>query len=71
LDIGVALGAGSIPEELFNVCYRGNCTALRKLRREALEEVAAALDILEASAEELKRRGCRWGMRRRTSPLAH
>jgi hypothetical protein len=57
LGIGVALGAGSIPEELFNVCYRPDCLTIRKLRRVVLEEVVGSqADLLETSAEALKRR---------------
>jgi hypothetical protein len=60
LAVGVALGAGSLPEELFNVCYRVDCITVRKLRREALEEVVGSnySDLVKSSAEALRRRGC-------------
>ena len=51
----MALGIGSLPEELFDVCYREDCATVKKLRRKALEEVAVASDILETSAEVLKK----------------
>jgi hypothetical protein len=55
----VSLGAGSLPEELFGVCRRVDCAAVRRLRREALEEVVGSnsSDLVEASAEALRRRG--------------
>jgi hypothetical protein len=53
----VSLGAGSLPEELFGVCYRRDCVAVRRLRREALEEVDPS-NLVESSAEALRRRGC-------------
>jgi hypothetical protein len=55
--IGVALGAGSLPEEVFNMCHRVDCLSLKRLRREALEEVVSSSDLLKSSAEALKRRG--------------
>ena len=56
----MSLGAGSLPEELFGICYRGDCATVRRLRREALEEVASSnsSDLVEASAEALRRREC-------------
>jgi len=55
----VSLGAGSLPEELFGVCRREDCATVRRLRREALEEVvgSSSSDLVEASAEALRRRG--------------
>jgi len=50
----VALGAGSLPEELFRVCRRRDCAIVKQLRQEALEE--AASPSVEASAEALRRR---------------
>ena len=40
----MSLWAGSLPEELFDVCLRRDCAAVRRLRREALKEVAASAD---------------------------
>ncbi len=56
----MSLGAGSLPEEVFNVCYRIDCAAVRRLRREALEEVvnSNSSDLVESSAEALRRRRC-------------
>ncbi len=55
----MSLGAGSLPEEVFGVCYRSDCVAVRRLRREALEEAVAsnASDLVKSSAEALRRRG--------------
>jgi hypothetical protein len=56
MGAGVALGVGSLPEEVFGICYRRDCSAVRRLRRESLEEVASSpADLLETSAEALKR----------------
>jgi len=54
----VSLGAGSLPEELFGICRRRDCVVVRRLRREALEEVvsSSSSDLVEASAEALRRR---------------
>ena len=43
----MSLWAGSLPEELFDVCLRRDCATVKKLRREALKEVAvsAASDV--------------------------
>jgi hypothetical protein len=48
-----------LPEEVFGVCYRGDCATVRRLRREALEEVVSSnsSDLVESSAEALRRRG--------------
>ncbi len=54
----MSLGAGSLPEEVFGVCYRSDCAAVRRLRRGALEEVVTSNDLLKSSAEALKRCGC-------------
>jgi len=32
----MALGAGSLPEELFGVCHRGDCSVVEMLRKKAL-----------------------------------
>ena len=55
----MSLGAGSLPEELFGICRRRDCVVVRRLRREALEEVvgSSSSDLVEASAEALRRRG--------------
>ena len=55
----MSLGAGALHEELFGVCYRGDCATVRRLRREALEEAvsSSSSDLVEASAEALRRRG--------------
>jgi hypothetical protein len=34
-----ALGVGAIPEELFSICYREDCSTVRTLRRRALRYV--------------------------------
>jgi hypothetical protein len=34
-----ALGAGSLPEELFDICYRGDCSTAKALRRRALSRI--------------------------------
>ncbi len=54
----MSLGAGSLPEEVFGVCYRMDCTVVKKLRREALEEVVSSIssELLRSSAEALRRR---------------
>ena len=36
----MSLGAGSLPEEMFNICYREDCAVLKMLRRRAVEHVA-------------------------------
>jgi hypothetical protein len=55
----MSLGVGSLPEELFGVCYRSDCASVRRLRREVLEEVlnSGSPDLVGASAEALRRRG--------------
>jgi hypothetical protein len=46
----VALGAGSLPEELFGVCYRMDCALVKMLRKRVLRYVAR-LGVPSASSE--------------------
>jgi len=39
----MSLGAGSLPEEVFNICYREDCAVLKMLRRRAMKHVKVAL----------------------------
>jgi len=46
----VALGAGSLPEELFGVCYRMDCALVKMLRKRVLRYVIS-LGVPSASSE--------------------
>ena len=46
----VALGAGSLPEELFGVCYRMDCATVKMLRKRVLRYVIS-LGVPSASSE--------------------
>jgi hypothetical protein len=59
--VDMTLGAGSLPEELFGVCYRKDCSVVKILRRRALKDltrgvVSAAPAALVAAADETTRR---------------
>jgi len=57
----MALGAGSIPEELFGVCRRPDCDLVKMLRKRALRLVKGALstpsELLTVADRVLKRIG--------------
>jgi len=59
----MALGAGSIPEEIFGLCYRPDCPTVKMLRHRALSHVLrlgvfnAPLDLLVAVDKTLRRIG--------------
>ena len=57
--MGWALGAGSLPEELFGVCYRMDCALVKMLRKRAVKHVKRALSTpsqLLAAADRAFRR---------------